>query len=173
VLKPTKKLGQMGPPSWPNKPNPWRANVAVSATSDSMSPCWSGFADVACIHDVSIRHYAVPQNLPKSYSMMIVDITVATRLRRFFRTLNNYDVDSMTVFYTLTDSYLWWFLGCLWPIQTVIYQQNPCSGFVPSGPKAYFFSNTQRFARHCIKKGWPKGLLTMYCICISDLVQTT
>jgi hypothetical protein len=121
VLKPAKKLGQMGPPSWPNKPNPWRADVAVSATSDSMSPCWSGSADVACIHDVSICHCAVPQNLPKSYSMMIVDVTVAPRLWRFFRTLNNYDVDSMTVFYTLTDSYLWQFLGCLWPIQTIIY----------------------------------------------------
>jgi len=37
------------------------------------------------------------------------------------------DYDFMTISMTLIDSYLWWFLGCLWPTDNIMYQNTLCS----------------------------------------------
>ena len=74
----------------------------------------------------------MPKHLLHNLSMTVVAVTVEARLWRFSLKIKNYDVDSMTVYNTPTDSYLWCFSACPWPIETVMYQHDPCSeGRVP------------------------------------------
>jgi hypothetical protein len=82
-------------------------------------------------------------------------------LWRFFLAGKNYDVDSMTVSNTLTDSYLWWFFYCLWPYETVMYQHNPCSACM------HIHSSKCKSNKH------PKHVLFLCCWRLSHMTNQT
>ncbi len=97
--------------------------------SDSTSPCWDSCADVAQRPWRSVSSLMLPENQTNSYSMTVTVVTDPAHPWRFFSMKKVYDGDSMMYFWTLTDSYLWRFLGRLWQTDNVMYQHNPCSAF--------------------------------------------